>query len=117
MNGAGSEYIGSANTTSSGNACLMWEDQQVLVAMKYRVSEKTRRSLLNKHNKCRNPDGTDLQPWCYVQTSDGIVRSEFCDIPVCNAATKSPKGRIEIIFTLLKILIIIYVSNFSQSND
>ncbi|XP_001951968.4 uncharacterized protein LOC100160261 [Acyrthosiphon pisum] len=91
VNGAGSDYIGSANTTSYGNACLLWEDQQVLVAMKYRVSEKTRRSLLNKHNKCRNPDGTDLQPWCYVQTSNGIVRSEFCDIPVCNAAAKSPK--------------------------
>ncbi|KAL4149489.1 hypothetical protein QTP88_003430 [Uroleucon formosanum] len=91
VNGAGSDYIGSANTTSSGNACLLWEDPQVLVAMKYRVSEKTRRSLLSKHNKCRNPDGTDLQPWCYVQTSSGIVRSEFCDIPVCNAAAKSPK--------------------------
>jgi hypothetical protein len=103
VNGAGSDYIGSANTTSSGNACLFWEDQQVLVAMKYRVSEKTRRSLLVKHNKCRNPDGTDLLPWCYVQTSNGIVRSEFCDIPVCNAATKSPKGCIENIFTIFKI--------------
>lgn len=102
VNGAGSDYIGSANTTSSGNACLFWEDQQVLVAMKYRVSEKTRRSLLIKHNKCRNPDGTDLLPWCYVQTSNGIVRSEFCDIPVCDAASKSPKGFIKIVLHCFK---------------
>ncbi|XP_025406310.1 uncharacterized protein LOC112680434 isoform X2 [Sipha flava] len=86
--GAGSDYVGSANTTATGNACLSWEDQRVLMAMKYRVSEKTRRSLLNKHNKCRNPDGTDLQPWCYVQTSEGMVRSEFCDIPPCNSIAK-----------------------------
>jgi len=83
----GSNYIGSANTTAIGNACLSWEDQSVLVAMKYRVSEKTRKIFLSKHNKCRNPDGTDLQPWCYVRMSTGVVRSEFCDIPVCNAAT------------------------------
>lgn len=92
MNGVGSDYIGSANTTASSNVCLSWEDQRVLTAMKYRVSEKTRRSLLNKHNKCRNPDGTDLQPWCYVQSSTGVVRSEFCDIPTCNIAKKTFRG-------------------------
>jgi plasminogen activator len=92
LNGAGSDYVGSANTTATGNACLSWEDQRVLMAMKYRVSEKTRRSLLNKHNKCRNPDGTDLQPWCYVQTSEGMVRSEFCDIPPCNSIAKLFRG-------------------------
>lgn len=88
MNGTGSEYKGSANTTASGNPCLSWENQNVLTAMKYRVSEKTRMSILNKHNKCRNPDDTDLQPWCYVQSSIGGVRSEFCDIKLCNSATK-----------------------------
>lgn len=95
MNGVGSDYTGSANTTRNGNACLLWDDQNVLMAMKYRVSEKTRRSLLTKHNKCRNPDGTDLLPWCYVRTSTGTVRSEFCDIPVCNTATKSFRGCIK----------------------
>lgn len=95
LNGAGSDYVGSANTTASGNACLSWEDQRVLMAMKYRVSEKTRRSLLNKHNMCRNPDGTDLQPWCYVQTLEGMVRSEFCDISPCNSAAKSFRGCIK----------------------
>lgn len=99
VNGAGSDYIGSANTTAAGNGCLYWDDQNVLAAMKYRVSEKTRRSLLSKHNKCRNPDGTDLQPWCYVQTSAGVVRSEFCDIPLCNIATKSSRGNIKNILT------------------
>lgn len=113
MNGAGSGYIGSANTTASGNTCLSWEDQSALVAMKYRVSEKTRRSLLNKHNKCRNPDGTDLQPWCYVRTSTGIVRSEFCDIRVCNSATQLLRGCIEyntILHTMKNITCILHFS-------
>ncbi|XP_050429551.1 uncharacterized protein LOC126838845 isoform X3 [Adelges cooleyi] len=92
INGAGSDYNGSANTTASGNKCLSWDDATVLAAMKYRVSEKTRRSMLTKHNKCRNPDGTDLQPWCYVQSSVGLVRSEFCDITTCNTASKSISG-------------------------
>ncbi|XP_050533340.1 uncharacterized protein LOC126901133 [Daktulosphaira vitifoliae] len=89
INGAGSDYNGAANTTASGNKCLSWEDATVLAAMKYRVSEKTRKILLTKHNKCRNPDGTDLQPWCYVQSTVGMVRSEFCDIPTCSTAAKS----------------------------
>jgi len=92
VNGVGSDYKGSANTTASGNVCLSWEDQNVLIALKYRVSEITRKSLLSNHNKCRNPSGTELQPWCYVQTSVGFVRSEFCDIPVCSSNAKSFRG-------------------------
>ncbi|VVC45038.1 C-type lectin fold,Low-density lipoprotein (LDL) receptor class A, conserved site,Kringle-like fold,SRCR [Cinara cedri] len=86
--GSGSEYTGSANTTASGNVCLSWEDTNVLTAMKYSFSENTRTSLLKKHNKCRNPNDSHLQPWCYVRTSTGEIRSEFCDIQVCNSATK-----------------------------
>lgn len=68
--------------TETGTACLQWDSPLVIPALKYRISEATRRSQLTGHNYCRNIGGSDQQPFCFVRTKTGIDK-EFCDIPSC----------------------------------
>ncbi|XP_075216413.1 uncharacterized protein LOC142321844 isoform X2 [Lycorma delicatula] len=80
---SGETYTGPANVTETGTACLGWDNDIVLPALQFRISESQRKNLLTKHNYCRNVDGTDSKPWCFVRTATGI-KKEYCDIPLCS---------------------------------
>ena len=54
----GAEYVGSANVTETGAVCLKWNDAKVP-------------NLFNNqsgmdHNFCRNIDGEDEKPFCFI---------------------------------------------------
>ena len=40
------------------------------------------------NNYCRNIDGDELGPWCYVQTEDVHYKKTHCDIPYCSDVKK-----------------------------
>nr|XP_018903702.1 PREDICTED: uncharacterized protein LOC109034806 [Bemisia tabaci] len=90
----GRDYAGNANVTTNGEACLSWNTPSVFSALKYRISEKTHQTLLRDHNFCRNPDGLDSSPWCFVKAPTG-VRKEFCDIPKCEDSKTVGKDSIQ----------------------
>ncbi|XP_039277670.1 serine protease svh-1-like [Nilaparvata lugens] len=88
--GDGRSYRGTANVTESGSQCLAWDNQLVLPALQFRISESVRLATLSKHNRCRNVEGSDSMPWCYVRTATGI-KKEFCHIPSC--ADQGPQAK------------------------
>ena len=69
--------------TGSGRACLPWDDPRVVSALRYRVSEQSRRESLAGHNYCRKVSG-NREPWCYVDYGHNMeIRAEDCQIPPC----------------------------------
>uniref|UniRef100_A0A8D9F791 Neurotrypsin n=1 Tax=Cacopsylla melanoneura TaxID=428564 RepID=A0A8D9F791_9HEMI len=105
MKDTGKEYKGNANVTRSGFNCLSWDNPMVLPALEFEVSEKSRKAILSGHDHCRNPDGTEAMPWCFILTNVGIDK-DYCDIPKCRtkdtvkviearALTLTPGGNVE----------------------
>lgn len=82
IKGPGKFYKGNANVTRSGYNCLAWDNPMVLPALEFEVSEKSRKAILSGHDHCRNPDGTEAMPWCFILTNVGIDK-DYCDIPAC----------------------------------
>ncbi|BES87727.1 serine protease [Nesidiocoris tenuis] len=80
--GSGVNYRGGANVTGQGNLCLSWDSPGVASYLKYQLSDDDRKLTLSGHNYCRNVGGTDTEPWCFVETHQGL-RKEYCDIPHC----------------------------------
>lgn len=78
MSDQGVSYRGDIAVTMSGKTCLAWVDQST---HQHPITPLDRPEL-EGHNKCRNPDGRGLSPWCY--TTDPEVRWEYCDVPPCS---------------------------------
>ncbi|KAK6643897.1 hypothetical protein RUM43_000162 [Polyplax serrata] len=78
--GSGEGYVGTANTTASGQACLPWDHPKVVEGLSRRVSQQERSARLIGHNYCRNLGNPDRHPWCFVE---GKGNSEYCAIPQC----------------------------------
>lgn len=74
FDGNGQEYRGTAATTLTGLKCAYWSEQIFLRTSDYP-------ELFGGHNFCRNPGGSESQPWCFVHAPE--VRKELCDIPKC----------------------------------
>ncbi|XP_011314884.1 tyrosine-protein kinase transmembrane receptor Ror isoform X2 [Fopius arisanus] len=74
--GNGAAYRGPINTSASGFPCLRWMDHFPHSIIDYR-------ELSGRHNYCRNPDGGDPQPWCYIDV-DGLPRKQSCNISRCS---------------------------------
>ncbi|KAJ8305805.1 hypothetical protein KUTeg_016350 [Tegillarca granosa] len=74
-NGSGGDYRGSVNKTRQGHTCVNWLNNPYYPSNKHG-------NLLGNHNFCRNPNGTHVGPWCYI---DKAYRyNELCSIPKCN---------------------------------
>lgn len=69
-NGAG--YRGTMSVAASGRSCLKWAKLMKSIADYPELAGQ---------NYCRNPGGTDVQPWCYVEGKTG--KKEHCNIPKC----------------------------------
>ncbi|GAB6022302.1 hypothetical protein CHUAL_006423 [Chamberlinius hualienensis] len=72
--GEGESYRGVASRTVSGLECLRWSRQAALKTSDFP-------ELIGGHNFCRNPSGSESQPWCY--TTDDHIRKEVCAVPKC----------------------------------
>lgn len=72
--GNGEDYRGTVSRSASGFECQRWSHQVLL-----KMSDFP--ELMGGHNYCRNPGGSDSQPWCF--TSNDKVLKEICGIPKC----------------------------------
>lgn len=67
----GNTYRGMMDRTINGKPCLKWSKV---------LREITHIELAN-NNFCRNPDGSQPKPWCYVDKQKTV---ELCDIAKCS---------------------------------
>uniref|UniRef100_A0A0A9YIK1 Neurotrypsin n=1 Tax=Lygus hesperus TaxID=30085 RepID=A0A0A9YIK1_LYGHE len=81
--GTGVNYRGGANVTAQGRLCLSWDSPGVTSYLKYKISDDDRKLSLSGHNYCRNVGGSDTEPWCFVDSAQGLQK-EYCDIPHCS---------------------------------
>lgn len=75
----GEYYRGPETRTISGQICQPWSNYQ---SHNY-IKPSDFPELFGGHNYCRNPNGIESQPWCYVQDEDSVKR-EICVVPVCS---------------------------------
>ncbi|XP_028981961.1 uncharacterized protein LOC107038367 [Diachasma alloeum] len=74
--GNGAAYRGLINTSASGLPCLKWMHH-------FPQSISDYPELKGHHNYCRNPGGTEPQPWCYIDV-DGRAKKQSCSISRCS---------------------------------
>ncbi|KAL7644165.1 UNVERIFIED_CONTAM: hypothetical protein RMT77_004991 [Armadillidium vulgare] len=76
----GESYRGSETRTTKGHVCEPWSKHQLFA----RTADFP--ELIGGHNYCRNPKGSEQQPWCFITTEHSVSR-EMCVVPVCNDVT------------------------------
>ena len=95
-NNKGIDYRGNVNKTLSGKECMNWKTElKSDNSSGYYFSVDPRKPSglsdwswfmfgakdgIQDHNKCRNPGGTESNPWCYTKTKGSGPRWELCDI-------------------------------------
>jgi len=70
----GVDYRGVVRETKNGEFCRPWSHQ-----LQFKSSDHN--ELMGGHNFCRNPGGTESQPWCYTHSED--FRKEHCKVQQC----------------------------------
>ncbi|XP_049832899.1 serine protease svh-1-like isoform X1 [Schistocerca gregaria] len=75
----GRDYSGTANVSVTGLPCHYWNHEKVKSSLEKIIPHELRSTLIN-HNYCRNLNGGESHPWCFVGDD---VRFEYCDIPIC----------------------------------
>jgi len=80
LEGNGVSYIGDVSVTEGGFQCQEWSKQ---------VPNPHPYQGLGEHNHCRNPNGLEARPWCYL--TDQSSQWDFCDVPVCNEDLKEER--------------------------
>uniref|UniRef100_A0A0K2T6A4 receptor protein-tyrosine kinase n=1 Tax=Lepeophtheirus salmonis TaxID=72036 RepID=A0A0K2T6A4_LEPSM len=84
MKGNGRFYQGSVNQTHEGVSCQPWFTS---FPHTQTTPENIFPEMRNAGNNCRNPGGTEPEPWCY--TVDPLIRWQYCSIPKCDNVSKS----------------------------
>lgn len=79
---SGVDYRGSISKSFSGPRCRFWDSRK---ARNERITDVDFPDGSRKAatNRCRNPTGQHLGPWCY--TKDPSVVSDICEVPLCAA--------------------------------
>uniref|UniRef100_A0A0N7ZBW8 Tyrosine-protein kinase receptor n=2 Tax=Scylla olivacea TaxID=85551 RepID=A0A0N7ZBW8_SCYOL len=78
--GNGESYRGTESRTLSDRICEPWSENQLYM----RTADYP--ELIGGHNFCRNPGGSEVQPWCFVTTEHSVTK-EACVVPVCSNNT------------------------------
>lgn len=73
----GVSYRGTESRTVSGRICEPWSENQLYM----RTADHP--ELIGGHNFCRNPGGSEVQPWCFVTTEHSVAK-EACVVPMCS---------------------------------
>ena len=68
----GRDYRGLVSKSITGKPCLSWNSVYNTIGHS---------ELIGGHNFCRNPDGLESQPWCFV--NEQLHIKELCDISQC----------------------------------
>ncbi len=79
IKGNGRFYQGSMNKTKDGLTCQRWFTSD---PHPQPTPEGVFPEMRNAGNNCRNPGGSEPEPWCY--TTDPGVRWQFCSIRPCS---------------------------------
>ncbi|XP_053392820.1 apolipoprotein(a)-like isoform X2 [Mercenaria mercenaria] len=79
--GSSRNYTGKRNCSASGYACLAWNTQSPH-AHNFTSSDFPDTDINEAGAYCRDPDGSQGQPWCFTTETDPVM--EYCDIPECS---------------------------------
>lgn len=77
----GQHYRGTIASTDEGNVCENWSSHLVNLGslnLLHRVNYKDFSS-----NYCRNPFGSRLKPWCYIDSNTTDSQWQYCNVPMC----------------------------------
>ena len=90
----GENYQGTKSRTISGRNCVDWgTSKNIKINSQLHRIDGT--SIFNK-NYCRNPDGSNGGPWCYVKEfknrAGRILNWESCEIKTCSKMTMNSAG-------------------------
>ncbi len=77
----GQDYMGVTSVTQGGITCQRWDTNSPHTNNHPEIEKYPDDSLADAANYCRNPDLSDLGPWCY--TTDAGVSWDYCAIPFC----------------------------------
>ncbi|XP_028825804.1 plasminogen activator, urokinase a [Denticeps clupeoides] len=80
LRGDGIDYRGTMSKTARGRKCINWADADML----------WQTGMVEKHNYCRNPNGSH-RPWCWVRRGIYGIKREFCEIPTCSSFNPTPR--------------------------
>ncbi|CAG5083339.1 Similar to PLG: Plasminogen (Pongo abelii), partial [Cotesia congregata] len=92
VTGTGVEYGGKFKTSLSQKECKFWKTRHTIeegdIATQTKRFPNTNfpeQSRERAKNYCRNPDGDNGGPWCYVDgVYENIVNKEYCDVPLAD---------------------------------
>ncbi|XP_059483770.1 uncharacterized protein LOC132201555 [Neocloeon triangulifer] len=74
----GNDYLGNVDKTLSGKICENWS--RAFSENELKDFQFPEGSAKAAKNFCRNPDGDERGPWCFVLAG----QREYCNVPFCN---------------------------------
>ncbi|KAK0067472.1 astacin-like metalloprotease toxin 3, partial [Biomphalaria pfeifferi] len=72
----GADYSGNTYITEAYEECLPWS--QTVDCDNFPDTDAL--WLLRSENTCRNPEGSMLQPWCYISRNGTCCQKRYCDV-------------------------------------
>ncbi|KAK2148431.1 hypothetical protein LSH36_498g02008 [Paralvinella palmiformis] len=85
------DYRGNRATTYENTPCQRWDSQYPHPHNYTSASYFLEKHLSEVSNYCRNPDNSDIGPWCY--TADPNIERQYCGLQLCEECRVDERGR------------------------